>query len=92
VTRSAVARDLARAAGPTLEALASTSLRVKGTDGSSETRRAVIDACAESLNAAVDGSMALNTHTNADDDDAAVMEELFEPLNPPPGDPGRRWR
>jgi hypothetical protein len=45
----------------------------------------VIDACAESLNAAVDGSMILNTHTNADDDDAAVMEELFEPLNPPPG-------
>ena len=85
VTRSAVARDLARAAGPTLEALASTSLSSKGTDGSSETRRAVIDACAESLNAAVDGSMALKTHTNADDDDAAVMEELFEPLNPPPG-------
>jgi hypothetical protein len=86
VTRSAVARDLARAAGPTLEALASTSLRKSsGTDGSSETRRAVIDACAESLNAAVDGSMILNTHTNADDDDAAVMEELFEPLNPPPG-------
>ena len=85
VTRSAVARDLARAAGPTLEALASTSLSSKGTDGSSETRRAVIDACAESLNAAVDGSMALNTHTSADDDDAAVMEELFEPHNPPPG-------
>ena len=85
VTRLAVARDLVRAAGPTLEALASTSLSSKGTDGSSETRRAVIDACAESLNAAVDGSMALKTHTNADDDDAAVMEELFEPLNPPPG-------
>ena len=85
VTRSAVARDLARAAGPTLEALASTSLSSKGTDGSSETRRAVIDACADCLNAAVDGSMALNAHTNADDDDAAVMEELFEPLNPPPG-------
>jgi hypothetical protein len=45
----------------------------------------VIDACADCLNAAVDGSMALNAHTNADDDDAAVMEELFEPLNPPPG-------
>ena len=85
VHRAAVARDLARAAGPTLEALASTSLSSKGTDGSEETRRAVIDACAESLNAAVDGSMALNAHTNADDDDAAFMEELFEPLNPPPG-------
>ena len=87
VTRSAVAKDLARAAGPTLEALASTSLRKSsGTeDGGEGMRRAVIDACAECLNAAVDGSMALNTHTNADDDDAAVMEELFEPLNPPPG-------
>jgi len=88
VTRSAVARDLARAAGPTLEALASTSLRKSsGTDGGGGegTRRAVIDACADCLNAAVDGSMILNTHTDADDDDAAVMEELFEPLNPPPG-------
>ena len=85
-SRPIVARDLARASGPALEALASSS---------SSSSSSVFDACAAAFRAAAaSGSFPSGDYSAADStdsgvsgvlNDAAFFEELFEPLNPPPG-------
>ena len=87
-SRPIIARDLARAAGPALEALALAS-------SSSSSSSSVFDACAAAFRAAAaSGSFPSGDYSAADStdsgvsgvlNDAAFFEELFEPLNPPPG-------
>ena len=91
-SRPIIARDLARAAGPALEALALAS-------SSSSSSSSVFDACAAAFRAAAasgsfssgerprEGPGGLNDSTDCAGvlNDAAFFEELFEPLNPPPG-------